>query len=137
MPTARLDFEQGLVALAEEYGLGLKLDDRRFNRVRGEWFTIRGFDRERYRQERNRLFPDAPMHLPKHAMIASVMARPALGMAADVIAALRANGHRRAGRVRSPACARSASSTWCCRSPTGTGPDAPAVVGRLGRRAES
>jgi hypothetical protein len=91
-PNARLDFEQGLVALAEEYGLGLKLNDRRFNRVPGEWFTIRGFDRERYRQVRARMFPDTPMHLPKHAMIATVMGPQRLGMAADVIARIHANG---------------------------------------------
>jgi hypothetical protein len=91
-PTARLDFEQGLVALAEEFGLGLKLNDRRFNRVPGEWFTIRGFDRERYRQVRARLFPDTPMHLPKHAMIATVMGPARLGMAADVIARMGAHG---------------------------------------------
>ncbi|SNT44300.1 hypothetical protein SAMN05421812_10697 [Asanoa hainanensis] len=91
-PTARLAFEQGLVALAEEFGLGLKLNDRRFNRVPGEWFTIRGFDRERYRQVRARLFPETPMHLPKHAMIASVMGPARLGMAADVISRLSANG---------------------------------------------
>ena len=92
MPTARLDFEEGLAALAEEYGLGLKLDDRRFNRVRGEWFTIRGFDRERYRQERNRLFPDAPMQLPKQALIVTVMGPARAGVSAQVIAALRARG---------------------------------------------
>ncbi|GAA1862115.1 hypothetical protein [Asanoa iriomotensis] len=91
-PTARLDFEQGLVALAEEYGLGLKLNDRRFNRVPGEWFTIRGFDRERYRQVRARMFPDPPMHLPKHAVVATVLGPARLGMAADVIAHLRATG---------------------------------------------
>ena len=49
---ARLDFETELAALAEEYGFGLKMDDQRLNRVRGEWSTIRGFDRERYRQAR-------------------------------------------------------------------------------------
>ncbi|HTF10309.1 MAG TPA: hypothetical protein VK659_19250 [Asanoa sp.] len=91
-PTARFDFEQGLVALAEEYGLGLKLNDRRFNRAPGEWFSIRGFDRERYRQVRARMFPDTPMHLPKHAMIATVMGPARLGMAADVITRIRANG---------------------------------------------
>jgi hypothetical protein len=91
-PTARLDFEQGLVALAEEHGLGLKLNDRRFNRVPGEWFTIRGFDRERYRQVRSRLFPDVPMHLPRHALVATVMGPARIGMAAEVIARMRAHG---------------------------------------------
>ncbi|GIF75067.1 hypothetical protein [Asanoa siamensis] len=91
-PTARLDFERGLVELAEEFGLGLKLNDRRFNRVPGEWFTIRGFDRERYRQVRARLFPETPMHLPKHAMIATVMGPARLGMAADVVARIRSSG---------------------------------------------
>jgi hypothetical protein len=92
MSSARLDFEMGLARLAEEYGLGLKVDDRRFNRVRGEWFTIRGFDRERYRRERNRLFPDAPMQLPKHALIATVMAPARVGMACQIAGALRARG---------------------------------------------
>lgn len=92
LPSARLDFEEGLVALAEEYGLGLKLDDRRFNRVRGEWFTIRGFDRERYRQRRNRLFPSAPTHLPRQALIATAMGPARAGASAQVIAALRARG---------------------------------------------
>lgn len=92
LPMARLDFEEGLVALAEEYGLGLKLDDRRFNRVRGEWFTIRGFDRERYRQERNRLFPDAPMQAPRQALVATVVGQARVGVSTQVIGALRANG---------------------------------------------
>jgi hypothetical protein len=92
LSAARLDFETGLADLAEEYGLGLRLDDRRFNRVRGEWFTIRGFDRERYRRERNRLFPDAPMQLPKQAVIVTVMAPARVGMATQVTGALRAGG---------------------------------------------
>jgi hypothetical protein len=91
-PTARLDFEQSLVALAEDYGLGLKLNDRRFNRVPGEWFTIRGFDRERYRQVRARLFPEAPMQLPRHAVVATVMGPARIGMAAEVIARIHAHG---------------------------------------------
>lgn len=89
---ARLDFEVGLTALAEEYGLGLKLDDRRFNRVRGEWFTIRGFDRERYRYQRNRLFPQAPMLPPKRALIATLVGPARVGMTVQLIAALRARG---------------------------------------------
>jgi hypothetical protein len=92
MSSARLDFEMGLASLAEEYGLGLKVDDRRFNRVRGDWFTIRGFDRERYRHERNRLFPDAPMQPPKHALIVTVMAPARVGMVTQVAEALRARG---------------------------------------------
>jgi hypothetical protein len=91
LPTARLGFEEGVAALAEKYGLGLKLDDRRFNRVRGEWFTIRRFDRERYRQERNRLFPHVPADLlPRKALIVTAMGPARPGAAAAVIAALRA-----------------------------------------------
>lgn len=89
---ARLDFETELAALAEEYGFGLKLDDQRFNRVRGEWFTIRGFDRERYRQARGRLFPDAPVLTPRRAMLASVVGPSRAGTTAAVVAALRARG---------------------------------------------
>src|SRR5262249_1279619 len=90
--TARLDFEMGLAALAAQYGLRLRLDVGRSTRVRGEWFTIRGFARERYRHERNRLFPDAPMHLPKQALIATVMAPARVGMTTQVTGALRARG---------------------------------------------
>lgn len=92
MAAARLDFEAGLASLAEEYGLGLKLDDRRFNRVRGEWFTIRGFDRERHRRERGRLFPHAPMRLPKRAVLATVVGPARVGMTARVTGALLAHG---------------------------------------------
>ena len=91
-PEVRLDFETELAALAEEYGFGLKLDDQRFNRVRGEWFTIRGFDRERYRQARGRLFPEVSVLTPKRAMIASVVGPSRAGTTAAAVGALRARG---------------------------------------------
>lgn len=92
MAEARLDFETQLAALAEEYGFGLKLDDQRFNRVRGEWFTIRGFDRERYRQARSQLFPDVPMQPPRRAVLASFVGPSRTGTTAAVITALRVRG---------------------------------------------
>jgi hypothetical protein len=92
MSGTRLDFETELAALAEEYGFGLKLDDQRFNRVRGEWFTIRGFDRERYRQARGKLFPEASVLTPRRAMIASVVGPSRTGTTAAAVAALRARG---------------------------------------------
>ncbi|WP_433379336.1 hypothetical protein ACQPZX_13305 [Actinoplanes sp. CA-142083] len=92
MAEARLDFETELAALAEEYGFGLKLDDQRLNRVRGEWFTIRGFDRERYRQARSRLFPEAPVLTPKRAVIASIVGPSRAGTTAATVQALRERG---------------------------------------------
>jgi predicted amino acid-binding ACT domain protein len=92
MSETRLDFETELAALAEEYGFGLKLDDQRFNRVRGEWFTIRGFDRERYRQARGKLFPEASVLTPRRAVIASVVGPSRTGTTAAVVAALRTRG---------------------------------------------
>lgn len=92
MSEARLDFETELAALAEEYGFGLKLDDQRLNRVRGEWFTIRGFDRERYRQARNRLFPEASVHTPRRAVIASIVGPSQTGTTAATVQALRERG---------------------------------------------
>jgi hypothetical protein len=89
---ARLDFEAGLASLAEEYGLGLKLDDRRFNRVPGEWFTIRGYDRERHRRERGRLFPQAAMRPPRRALLVTVVGPARVGMSAGVTGALLARG---------------------------------------------
>ncbi|GAA2635307.1 hypothetical protein [Paractinoplanes durhamensis] len=92
MSAARLDFETELAALAEEYGFGLKIDDQRLHRVRGEWFTIRGFDRERHRQARGRLFPEAPVHTPRRAVIASIVGPSRTGTTAATVAALRARG---------------------------------------------
>jgi hypothetical protein len=92
MSEARLDFETELAALAEEYGFGLKIDDQRLHRVRGEWFTIRGFDRERYRQARGRLFPEAPVLTPKRAIIASIVGPSRTGTTAAAVAALRSRG---------------------------------------------
>lgn len=91
-PGARLEFEKRLVELAETYGFGLKLDDRRFHRVRGEWFTIRGFDRERYRLARNRLFPGVPAEPPRRAVVASFIGPSRIGTTAVVVAALRHRG---------------------------------------------
>lgn len=92
MSETRLDFEAELAALAEEYGFGLKLSDQRLHRVRGEWFTIRGFDRERYRQARGRLFPEAPARTPRRAVIASIVGPSRTGTTAAAVAALRARG---------------------------------------------
>jgi hypothetical protein len=92
MSEARLDFETELAALAEEYGFGLKIDDQRLNRVRGEWFTIRGFDRERYRQARNRLFPESSVNTARRAVIASIVGPSRTGTTAAAVAALRARG---------------------------------------------
>ncbi|MBL7252892.1 hypothetical protein [Paractinoplanes lichenicola] len=92
MSGARLDFETELAALAEEYGFGLKLSDQRFNRVRGEWFTIRGFDRERFRQARNRLFPRASSNTPRRAAVVSVVGPSRTGTTATAVAALRERG---------------------------------------------
>jgi hypothetical protein len=92
MAEARLDFETELAALAEEYGFGLKLDDQRLHRVRGDWFTIRGFDRERYRQARGRLFPEAPVLTPKRAVIASIVGPSRAGTTAATVRALRERG---------------------------------------------
>ncbi|GAA0492727.1 hypothetical protein Ade02nite_69450 [Paractinoplanes deccanensis] len=92
MSGTRLDFETELAALAEEYGFGLKLDDQRLNRVRGEWFTIRGFDRERHRQARNRLFPEAPPQTPRRAVIATVVGPSRAGTTAAAVGALRSRG---------------------------------------------
>jgi hypothetical protein len=92
MSEARLDFETELAALAEEYGFGLKIDDQRLNRVRGEWFTIRGFDRERYRQARSRLFPEASVRTARRAVIASIVGPSRTGTTAAAVAALRARG---------------------------------------------
>jgi hypothetical protein len=92
MSEARLDFETELAALAEEYGFGLKISDQRLNRVRGEWFTIRGFDRERYRQARGRLFPEASVHTARRAVVASIIGPSRTGTTAVAVAALRARG---------------------------------------------
>ncbi|MEU4427071.1 hypothetical protein AB0F81_41150 [Actinoplanes sp. NPDC024001] len=92
MSDVRLDIETELATLAEEYGFGLKLNDQRFNRARGEWFTIRGFDRERYRQARARSFPESSALVPRRAMIASVVGPSRAGTTAAVVAALRARG---------------------------------------------
>jgi hypothetical protein len=128
MSVARLDFEMGLAALAEQYGLGLKLDDRRFNRVRGEWFTIRGFDRERYRRERNRLFPDAPMQPPKQALVVSAMAPARVGLTTEVTEALRA---REIGLLAASICSmrKIAFITLVLPAAEGIGPPPPAWSG--------
>jgi hypothetical protein len=88
-PTARLRFEVRMTSLAAQYGLGLRLNDRRLHRTRGEWFTIRKFDREAYRAARDVLFGSAPSHAPKRAVLATVTGPARVGLASEMVGALR------------------------------------------------
>lgn len=53
-----------LAELAAENGFGLQVADRRFGRVRGEWWSVRPPDRKRYAARKAELFDWAPDTVP-------------------------------------------------------------------------
>lgn len=89
---SRLGFEDAVARLAVENGLGLKLADRRVDRVRGEWFTIRRFDRDRYRAARDAEFAEVSAQAPRRAVVLTVVGPARAGMTRTVVSSLRHRG---------------------------------------------
>jgi hypothetical protein len=83
--SARLSFELGVTRLAQRYGLGLWLADRRVDRSRGEWFRIRGFSRETYRATRDESFRGTAGRLPRRGQVLSSVGPARQGIALAIV----------------------------------------------------
>jgi hypothetical protein len=91
---SRLGLERALAELAVDNGLGLKLADRRVDRVRGEWFTIRRFDRQRYAAVRDAAYGGLAAGSPRRAVAVTVVGPARAGTTRALLAAL---DHRSVG----------------------------------------
>jgi len=73
-----------LVALATENGFGLQVADRRFGRVRGEWWSVLPLDETRYAQRRKELFGWAPEGVPSAVQLLTFVGPARLGSSAAI-----------------------------------------------------
>src|SRR6266498_2592899 len=71
-----------LAELATENGFGLQVADRRFGRVRGEWWSVLPPDRERYAARRAELFGWAPTVRPSAVQLLTFVGPARLGSSA-------------------------------------------------------
>jgi len=77
-----------LAELATENGFGLQVADRRFGRVRGEWWSVLPPDRERYAARRAELFGWAPTVRPSAVQLLTFVGPARLGSSAAIAADL-------------------------------------------------
>jgi len=90
-PSRRLLFDERVRAVAIEYGLGLRIADRRSNRVRGEWFKVHDFDATLYRRCRDEMFGWAPDEPPVTAFAVTVVGPARVGSTLAVVKAFEAS----------------------------------------------
>jgi hypothetical protein len=86
-PSRRLLFDERVRAFAAEHGLGLRIVDRRSNRVRGEWFKVQDFDAALFRRRCDELFGWAPEEAPVTAFVVSVVGPARVGATLAVMKA--------------------------------------------------
>jgi predicted amino acid-binding ACT domain protein len=73
-----------LAALATENGFGLQVADRRFGRVRGEWWSVLAPDTPRYQARRAELFGWAPESVPAAVQLLTFVGPARLGSSAAI-----------------------------------------------------
>lgn len=73
-----------LAELATENGFGLQVADRRFGRVRGEWWSVLPPDRQRYEERKSELFGWAPTVRPSAVQLLTFVGPGRLGSSAAI-----------------------------------------------------
>jgi hypothetical protein len=89
-PGRRLDLVRHLAAVAIEHGLGMQVADRRFGRVRGEWWTVLRPDDDRYVARKKARFGWAPPGTPKAVRLLTFVGPSRVGSSAAIAAHLTA-----------------------------------------------
>ncbi len=77
-----------IAELAAEHGFGLQVADRRFGRVRGEWWSVLPPDAQRYRERKEALFGWAPEGVPAAAQLVTFVGPARIGSSAAIAADL-------------------------------------------------
>ncbi|TDP92132.1 hypothetical protein [Labedaea rhizosphaerae] len=79
-----------IAELAAELGMGLQLSDRRFGKVRGEWWTVLSMDAERYEQRKRELFSWAADGVPDTVRLLTFVGPARVGSTAAIVSDLAA-----------------------------------------------
>jgi len=77
-----------LAELAAEHGFGLQVADRRFGRVRGEWWSVLPPDHDRYLERKRELYGWAPEGVPAAARLVTFVGPARIGSSAAIAADL-------------------------------------------------
>lgn len=85
-PRKRIALLSRLADVAHSYGLGLQVADRRFGRVRGEWWSVLTPDHERYAARKAELFGWAPAGVPEAVQLVTFVGPARVGSSAAIVA---------------------------------------------------
>jgi hypothetical protein len=85
-PRKRIAFLQRITEIAKSFGLGLQIADRRFGRVRGEWWSVLAPDTAHYAARRGELFPWAPPGVPEAVQLVTFVGPARVGSSAAIAA---------------------------------------------------
>jgi hypothetical protein len=80
----RITLVRRITDVATEYGLGLQIADRRFGRVRGEWWEVLKPNRDKYERMKSVLFARAPRGVPKSVRLLTFVGPARIGSSAAV-----------------------------------------------------
>jgi hypothetical protein len=80
----RITLMCALAALAAENGFGLQVADRRFGRVRGEWWSVLPPDKALYEAKKAELFGWAPASVPSAVQLLSFVGPARIGSSAAI-----------------------------------------------------
>jgi hypothetical protein len=80
----RIELMCALAELANENGFGLQVADRRFGRVRGEWWSVLPQDRKKYEERKADLFGWAPAAMPTAVQLLTFVGPARLGSSAAI-----------------------------------------------------
>jgi hypothetical protein len=84
----RIELVCEIAAFAAEHGFGLQVADRRFGRVRGEWWSVLPPDQQRYAERKQALFGWAPGGVPAAAQLLTFVGPARVGSSAAIAADL-------------------------------------------------
>lgn len=85
-PRKRIALLSRIADLAHEYGLGLQAADRRFGRVRGEWWSVISPDFDKYKRRKEELFDWAPPGVPEAVQLVTFVGPARVGSSAAITA---------------------------------------------------
>jgi hypothetical protein len=84
----RIALVREIAGLAAAHGFGLQVADRRFGRVRGEWWSVLPPDQDRYAERKKALFGWAPDGVPAAAQLVTFVGPARIGSSAAIAADL-------------------------------------------------
>lgn len=85
-PRKRIALLSRLADVAHAYGLGLQVADRRFGRVRGEWWSVLTPDAAKYAARKAELFSWAPPGVPEAVQLVTFVGPARVGSSAAIVA---------------------------------------------------